>query len=495
MNKSTNIKVVDLFAGPGGLSEGFSLCHSSDDFKFETCLAIEKDNYAHATLVLRHFLRRFPKFPEEYFEFRRGEITLEQLYDEYQKEFQYASKICQKVELSEKTRAQVSALVAEAVGSDEKWVLVGGPPCQAYSLVGRSRMKASEGFEKDHRHVLYREYLDIISQHSPPVFVMENVRGILSSRYGDKKVFDQIIDDLRNPRNNNEKEQRNCSTYNLYSCNDGKLVADNANNQRFLVKAEQYGIPQARHRVFILGIRSDFEGEVNGLKQFSNLTVEDAIGDLPFVRSRISKGQDSAKEWQKLVKRGASKFDELPLGRKRLCLEQRLTQKNRNKCDDAKKIFQDYVKDCPEEAPIQHEARSHMPSDIERYAFASNYAFERHKSPKLCDYPKALLPAHKNTEMAVQGKMFSDRFRVQVSHRASTTITSHISKDGHYYIHYDPKQARSLTVREAARLQTFPDSYYFVGPRTAQYHQVGNAVPPLLARNIAHIVRNIFKIL
>jgi len=141
-----------------------------------------------------------------------------------------------------------------------------------------------------------------------------------------------------------------------------------------------------------------------------------------------------------------------------------------------------------------HEARGHMAADLRRYFFASIFAAEAGRSPTLADFPKCLLPAHQNVELARIGKMFSDRFRVQLPEKVATTITSHISKDGHYFIHYDPEQCRSLTVREAARLQTFPDNYFFAGPRTAQYHQVGNAVPPHLAKQIAEIVADVLDV-
>jgi DNA (cytosine-5)-methyltransferase 1 len=132
-----------------------------------------------------------------------------------------------------------------------------------------------------------------------------------------------------------------------------------------------------------------------------------------------------------------------------------------------------------------------MASDLRRYLYAATFAQEVGRSPKLADFPASLLPDHQNVHEGRRGKMFSDRFRVQLADNVSTTITSHISKDGHYFIHYDPVQCRSLTVREAARLQTFPDNYFFAGPRTEQYHQIGNAVPPKLAEQIAGIVAEV----
>jgi DNA (cytosine-5)-methyltransferase 1 len=138
-----------------------------------------------------------------------------------------------------------------------------------------------------------------------------------------------------------------------------------------------------------------------------------------------------------------------------------------------------------------HTSRPHMMSDLHRYLFAATYARVHGRSPELRDFPAELHPDHANLKDALSKGHFDDRFRVQMSDRPSTTITSHIAKDGHYFIHYDETQCRSLTVREAARLQTFPDNYYFCGPRTHQYRQVGNAVPPLLAHQIAALVAGI----
>ena len=134
---------------------------------------------------------------------------------------------------------------------------------------------------------------------------------------------------------------------------------------------------------------------------------------------------------------------------------------------------------------LNHETRGHIELDLLRYAFCSIHALLNYgTSPKSRDFPAELAPMHANWQTGI----YADRFRVQSANNFATTITSHISKDGHYFIHYDPTQCRSLTVREAARLQTFPDNYYFEGNRTQQYIQVGNAVPPFLAKQIAEIV-------
>jgi DNA (cytosine-5)-methyltransferase 1 len=138
-----------------------------------------------------------------------------------------------------------------------------------------------------------------------------------------------------------------------------------------------------------------------------------------------------------------------------------------------------------------YEARAHIRADLHRYFFLAAFGRVHGRSPFLKDFPTELLPEHKNVGEALTGSKFNDRFRVQLEGHPATTIVSHIAKDGHYYVHYDPTQCRSLTVREAARIQTFPDNYFFEGPRTEQYFQVGNAVPPLLARQIADVVADL----
>ena len=150
------------------------------------------------------------------------------------------------------------------------------------------------------------------------------------------------------------------------------------------------------------------------------------------------------------------------------------------------KDLQDWYLDPKLGGVLQHETRSHMRSDLHRYMFAACFAATRKYAPDLYDFPPRLLPDHVNVD--AETIPFKDRFRVQLGQFPSSTVVAHIKKDGHYYIHPDPGQCRSLTVREAARLQTFPDNYFFEGNRTEQYGQIGNAVPPLLAKQIGEII-------
>ena len=366
-------------------------------------------------------------------------------------------------------------------------------------------MKGYPEFESDIRHFLYHEYLKIIIDHAPPVFVMENVKGLLSAKVGDDSVIDRMINDLSNPGialNYGSTDLR----YSLYSISEDEIPARGVNPKLFLVRAERFGVPQARHRIFIVGVRNDIRIVPGRLRSGEPPTLKQVISDLPPIRSGLSRGKDSLAAWQAAVgsidiatvqrelngKRYAGTLvDKLNIGLHAPAppLERRSTLYPQKPLPDheALGIIPDPRLDFLE----GHEARSHMPSDLQRYAFAASFAAVEGRSPTLADFPKSLLPAHKNVGIGRKGKMFSDRFRVQLPDRPSTTITSHIAKDGHYFIHYDPAQCRSLTVREAARLQTFPDNYRFLGPRTAQYHQVGNAVPPYLARQIAAIVADL----
>jgi DNA (cytosine-5)-methyltransferase 1 len=266
-----------------------------------------------------------------------------------------------------------------------------------------------------------------------------------------------------------------------------------ADPSAFVVKAEEYGIPQARHRIFIVGIRSDISIEPRTLeKSDAPITVRDVIGNLPMIRSGVSKLVDSDDLWvQTLVEiMHQSWFThgrENGLGELTALTKEvldSLKQQELKKSSDhylVPTVLGDWFRDDRLRVLISHESRPHMQSDLQRYFFAALYAHVNRVTPKLRHFPEELLPDHRNVQQGRTQYFFADRFRVQLPDAPATTITSHISKDGHYYIHYDPAQCRSLTIREAARLQTFPDNYTFEGNRTAQYHQVGNAVPPLLA--------------
>jgi DNA (cytosine-5)-methyltransferase 1 len=402
-------------------------------------------------------------------------------------------------------------------------VLIGGPPCQAYSLAGRSRNKGIEGYDpaKDHRHQLYIEYLRILADHWPAAFVMENVKGLLSATVSTQHVFLRILEDLEHPAKALRREElsesplRQTHRYRIYSLVEGNQLIDCHLND-FVIRSEQYGIPQRRHRLILLGLRDDL-GDIRPnrlmpmnekLWPHKEVRVKDVIGKLPRIRSGLSRGEDSLCAWRDHLGETIHRRwfagvkhkggEEVQTEIRRTLERLRSTSLQRGEefvfTDETPEYGAEWYHDPRLNGVCNHVARTHMVSDLHRYLYAACFATAQSHSPTLDDFPPDLLPEHKNVQTALDnGGLFSDRFRVQLPNQASTTITSHIAKDGHYYIHYDPSQCRSLTVREAARLQTFPDNYVFCGPRTAQYTQVGNAVPPLLARQIAAIVYDVLK--
>jgi DNA (cytosine-5)-methyltransferase 1 len=510
------IPVIDLFAGPGGLGEGFSALRRGGHPVFKIRVSIEKDPFAHQTLLLRAFFRQFPdgRAPEEYYDHLAGLISREQLFGMFRTEADKADKEAWHATLGGDgfTPETVDERIRTALDNRDNWVLIGGPPCQAYSLVGRSKIIGEKGikeYEADKRHFLYREYLRIIADHRPPVFVMENVKGLLSAKVKNEPIFSRILGDLQHPvaayYGPGTHRRRAPLSYNLFSLvvRSGDQIGD-FHPGDFVVRTEEYGVPQARHRVILLGINSDDPAVPRLLEHQPHVPIEDVISDLPRLRSGLSKEPDSPQAWLDvlLAIRNAGWLHDTKVDenlRREILARLREVDAGLERGDEwmrrARRVlhrYREWFIDNRLDAVINHATRSHIREDLHRYFFVSTFARVHNRSPLLNDFPKALLPKHENVADALLETKFNDRFRVQFAGRPSTTVTSHISKDGHYFIHYDPTQCRSLTVREAARLQTFPDNYFFEGPRTQQYHQVGNAVPPFLAHQIAEIVADIF---
>ena len=498
-NDHSKIPIIDLFAGPGGLGEGFSQAG------FDIRLSIECDPEAHQTLQFRAFCRELVKRQDGIDSLRsffENGAKIEDFYNAHPSHAEHARNEAWLARLGTTLNSEVDVRIRLGLRGAKRWVLIGGPPCQAYSLVGRARMRGTNpSFEDDHRHFLYKEYLRIVEEHRPTVFVMENVKGILSANVKETAIFAQILSDLRAPTRA-LKRSRNPQGEVEYELHSISVTADTLGAdfepKQFLVRAEEFGIPQKRHRIFIVGIRKGTGIGMNYLKSSDSVTsVGDVIMDLPKLRSGFSRssvgdwvasiGSMGNESWfRSLAKAEPEMFQMLNFE-----LSQ-LAEIQNNGCNIAKmrrrskpkKLAGWYGKlNLP--FILNHECRNHMAGDLQRYFYAACYSKVYHRSPKISDFPRQLWPAHANVQNA-QGKViFDDRFRVQCENGSSTTVVSHISKDGHYYIHPDPRQCRSLTVREAARLQTFPDDYFFTGPRTAQFHQVGNAVPPYLAFQIA----------
>jgi DNA (cytosine-5)-methyltransferase 1 len=235
------------------------------------------------------------------------------------------------------------------------------------------------------------------------------------------------------------------------------------------------------------------------LTETENIAVEKIISGLPAVRSGLSREEDGSDIWVERILQILSrpfmngKPEDLDgaVGKKLKDAVRSIRSSSLSrggefiKCKPLVDYRPDWFLDPRLGGVCYHMTRVHISDDLHRYLFAACYASEKGRSPILRDFPEELFPKHKNAKKSAKDGGFDDRFHVQLADRPATTVTSHLAKDGHYFIHPDPSQCRSMTVREVARIQTFPDNYAFTGSRSAQYIQVGNAVPPLLAHQIA----------
>ncbi len=511
------IGIVDLFSGPGGLAEGFASYKDNEgNAPFQINISIEKEPSAHSTLLLRTFIRKFNGlFPDEYYRFLNGELAAEPDWKKlYPEQWAEAVDEARCMELGNPETTQFLDRRLEEIRSTygRNTMVIGGPPCQAYSLVGRARNAGILDYaaDQDHRHFLYKEYVAVLQKLEPAVFVMENVKGMLSSAVKGDRLFLQVMEDLKAAAGENSY-----ALYALSPRSSGFAKSKVLKPSDFIVYSENHGIPQTRHRVIIVGLRKDIADKFISEIPFAmkalekKTTVHEVIGGVPKLRSGLSKKEDNDSAWLLAVKDAVSKvksvislypaegyekiYSLLNSCEKTLTPENIFPRKGKKSAgymlNSCPKSLADWLADEKVAVLPNHETRSHMESDLARYMFVSLFGKAFGRSPKASEFPEELAPNHKNWST---GK-FADRFRVQIEDQPSTTITSHISKDGHYFIHYDPVQCRSLTVREAARLQTFPDNYYFKGNRTQQYVQVGNAVPPYLAKQIAEVLWPVLK--
>lgn len=511
------MRVIDLFSGPGGLGEGFAALDGGR--AFEIGVSAEMEMNAHSTLTLRAFFRLAKKMGDKkalqaYYSYcnsssaRHPRLEVPALWE-------VATAEARQIELGDPAcDQQLNKILKVKNLQGDDTVLIGGPPCQAYSRIGSVKNRSKIGYvpEDDIRHKLYKEYLKVLAKTLPAVFVMENVVGILSSKLKGRKIFHDILLDLCDPvRATKGKKGPKYVIHSFVSETryEQGMDPEEIDARDFVIKSEDYGIPQERHRVILLGVREDFNSTSGLLKPSAGVTVRQAIDRLPRLRSQVSPlRDDSPKNWHAAVTLNGMRLaadaeregmSALSSRLKDVCLNldsnlsygsNRVALSGPVIGSGTPKSYSKWVTDLNLEVSLNHEAKRHMPSDLGRYLYGSVFCeFSKKRLRGYMDFTlPGLAPDHANWESG----NFLDRFKVQLYDGPSSTMTCHISKDGHSIIHPDPLQCRALTVREAARLQTFPDNYFFEGAKTDQYHQVGNAVPPLLANQIAKIVKQIF---
>ena len=508
------IGIVDLFAGPGGLGEGFSAFQTRNGMcPFSIEVSIEKDPAAHATLLLRSFLRKFQNgFPAEYYAYLNGKSDEPDWSILYPREWEAANLEAQCLELGTQKANRILSLRVDEIKRKygSRTILIGGPPCQAYSVARRPRNAnmGTRALKKDGRIFLYEEYIRVLKKLQPMAFIMENVKGMLSFSLGKDMIFDKVESSLGSATGK--------GGYRLFALGQKENMLDIGMDQdlrNYVVRMENHGIPQTRHRVIIAGLRGDIadrfdSGHMLSLPFFNEqVTVKDVIGKMPRLRSGLTRNDDDG-EWKKTVIKASEmirkKVSSLPVSFRKefrdeinrirkILLDnpptERMLPKGVGIPNSCPRELREWLLDSELRKLPNNETRGHMAKDLARYLFTAAFGRVTGKSPKTWEFPASLVPKHRSWKSG----NFADRFRVQVEIKPATTITCHIAKDGHYFIHPDPSQCRSFTVREAARLQTFPDNYFFKGNRTEQYTQVGNAVPPFLAHQIAESLWSVLE--
>lgn len=410
----TNLNFIDLFAGAGGLSEGFVQAG------FNPIAHVEMNKSAAQTLETRAaymYLKNRGRAIQWYYQYEREEITREQLFEHIPHE---VTKTVINAEMSSETLPSIFARVDEIMEEDgvtDVDLIIGGPPCQAYSLVGRAQSSHMlVPMDKDPRNELYKMYTSFLKKYKPKMFVFENVAGITTARNG--KVFDELQKELDKV---------------------GYIAMPKLQN------AADFGVLQNRKRMIIIGWKKETNYFYpDFIPNRSKAFVKDLLSDLA------------------IVNRGETNNE--------YCLDYK-------ECSDYLKRNKIRTKN---DVVTHHIARPNNPRDVEIYEMAID-AYCNHDGARLMynELPERL-KTHRNQIS------FKDRFKVvEGNDHVCHTVLAHLAKDGHYFIHPDINQCRSITVREAARLQTFPDNYYFEGNRGEKFKQIGNAVPPMMAKVIA----------
>ncbi len=410
MSTSEVSKYIDLFSGAGGLSEGFL------GAGFTPVAHVELDSNSCKTLETRLIYHSLKKKNNEarYNEYLKGKINRTEFIDQYSSKQIKESII--NLEIG-KDNNQIFNTIDNLLNNKNVDVIVGGPPCQAYSLIGRSR--DANNMENDPRNFLYKEYAKFLKKYTPKVFVFENVLGLITANQG-------------NFFKNMQKYFRSIGYELDYT----------------VQKSEDYGVLQKRRRIILIGWKKGLKFNYPVFNKVdNNYTLKDILSDLkhllPGEENNVTYYQHDSSEY----------LD-------RFCLRNGV----------------DFV--------TQHIARPHNNRDLEIYEIAINKWINKKERLRYPELPSRL-KTHKNE------KSFIDRFKVIDLEGWSHTMVAHIAKDGHYYIYPSKDQIRSISVREAARIQSFPDDYYFEGGRTSAFKQIGNAVPPLMSKEIARSIKEL----